>query len=187
MPTESSSVLPFEVSPYEPPEAIGADLDRALNGQLTVTDRTEQSMELAEGIEAVQFDYTGVYSIGEKEWTYDGFETISPFSAQLSVSSDLGLGAIAILAQATMYGQPDLIYFDEGEVIPDAPIKTIRQPETEEYRDLTAEWYSQEAAETGIKEARLSNRAVDLEASEIPIDELEQWAATWFGLRSPSK
>jgi len=127
----------------------------------------EQPFQLPGGYEATQLSYTV---------TFDGFEltgteTITPFSVMVSLDGHLGCATSVILANSLIYGVPTQAYIDEGNTANIAPAK---------YRDLTAEWYADPAIETGIAEARLENRAVDLDANLVQLDRLEEWARVWL-------
>ena len=133
----------------------------------------DREINLPGELVAQQRDYEMVFVEDENEFTLSGTETTGSLGVFLSLEGNLGFASGIALQHALLLGEPTHCYTDE--TVPS-------DPALGRYQDLTAEWYRPAAVEQGLPAARLSNRAVDLRATGIALDEVERYARHWLSL-----
>jgi hypothetical protein len=156
---------------YDPDDELRDLLDDLAT--VRVSYGSDHEIDLPGELTALQRDYEMVFVEDGDEFTLSGTETTGSLGMFLSLEGNLGFAAGIVLQHALILGEPTQCYTDE--TVPS-------DPSLGRYQDLTAEWYQPAAVEQGIHEARLSNRAVDLRATGLSLDEIERYGRHWLSL-----
>jgi len=135
--------------------------------------QTEQEIDLSGELTAHQRRYTMVFDDVDDAFTLSGTETTSSLGTFISLEGNLGFAAGIVLHHALILGEPTQCYTDE--MVPQDPVAGRHQ-------DLTAEWYRPAAVKQGLPQARLDQRAVNLQATGISLREIERYAKHWLSL-----
>jgi len=150
---------------YEPADDLRELLIEA-GGEIRI-DYGDSSEINPGGLTMLQRDY----SVHYEGFELAGTETQSGFGLMLSLEGYLGLAATTILVSSIQYGKPTLVYID------DAPPASAYG---ERYEDISAEWYTTEAVDQGVPEARMEARPDGFEADRIELERVEAWAEAWL-------
>jgi hypothetical protein len=132
---------------------------------------TGEDIELSDGMSASQQNFEMVLNVDSDEFNLLGNETYTPIGVFMSFEGNLGFASGIILYHTRLLGVPTNVYADE--------FLSGENP-SDEYQDLTAEWYRQSMVENNSQELQSAQRAVDSKQTIVSIEELERYARQWL-------